>query len=99
MAPNTSRRLWPVISEFLKMPKFKPLELLDQNRGVFGINLGHLWHETERLERMLQAIMELVEDGTLRPVVDREFPFAKANEAHAYIQARKNFGKVVLTVD
>lgn len=96
MAPTTKRRLWPVISEFLKMPTFKPLDLLDKNRGVFGINLGHLWHETERLQRMLHELMKLLDDGTLSPVVDREFPFSAAHEAHAYIQARKNFGKVIL---
>jgi NADPH:quinone reductase-like Zn-dependent oxidoreductase len=45
---------------------------------------------------MLAEIMALVASGTLDPVVDRTFPFAQADEAHAYIQDRKNFGKVLL---
>ena len=97
MAPADKRKLWPIFREFMKMPTFKPLELLDLNRGVFGINLGHLWHEIERLERMFSTLMGLIGDGTLSPVVDREFPFEEASAAHAYIQGRNNFGKVVLT--
>ena len=97
MAPADKRKLWPIVRELVKMPKFKPLELLDLNRGVFGVNLGHLWHEIERLERSFGEVMRLVGDGTLNPVLDKAFPFEQAAEAHAYIQNRKNFGKVVLT--
>jgi NADPH:quinone reductase-like Zn-dependent oxidoreductase len=32
----------------------------------------------------------------LVPVVDRTFPLAEVGAAHAYLQERKNFGKVVL---
>lgn len=34
--------------------------------------------------------------GWVRPHVDRTFPFEQIGEAHAYIEARKNIGKVVL---
>jgi NADPH:quinone reductase-like Zn-dependent oxidoreductase len=36
--------------------------------------------------------------GDLRPVVDRTFPLDRdgAVEAHAYLHARRNLGKVVL---
>jgi NADPH:quinone reductase-like Zn-dependent oxidoreductase len=44
-------------------------------------------------------IVGLVADGTFDPVVDRAFPFARAGDAHAYIQDRGNFGKVLLTPD
>jgi NADPH:quinone reductase-like Zn-dependent oxidoreductase len=70
---------------------------MNANRGVQGVNLGHLWREQARLREALEQIVSLVADGTFAPVVDRAFPFDQAGEAHAWIQDRRNFGKVLLT--
>ena len=80
----------------VQMPLFHPLGLLNKNRGVFGLNLGHLWHEPEKIVEWVQALMEGVQEGWIRPHVDRAFPFEQAGEAHAYIESRRNIGKVVL---
>lgn len=47
----------------------------------------------------LFGILRLVEQGRLEPVVDRVMPLWDAAEAHRLIEARKVFGKIVLTVD
>ena len=78
------------------MPRFHPLGLLNKNRGVFGLNLGHMWHEPEKVVEWVQAIMEGVQEGWISPYVDRAFPFEQAGAAHSYIESRKNIGKVVL---
>jgi NADPH:quinone reductase-like Zn-dependent oxidoreductase len=46
----------------------------------------------------LDRITKLIEDGTIRPVVDRTFPFEQLNEAFAYIETGRAKGKVVLTL-
>ncbi len=49
--------------------------------------------------RALQRhIAPLLERGTVRPVVDRVLPLARAAEAHALVQENETFGKVVLDV-
>lgn len=48
--------------------------------------------------RQLEQITQLIEDGTIRPVVDRTFPFEKLNEAFAYIDTGRAKGKVVVTL-
>lgn len=96
-APGKTRSVLKAISGLIRMPRFSPTKLMDDNRGVFGVNLGHLWEEIDRLHPMLTAITERVEAGDFAPVVDKTFPFDKASEAHTYIQERKNFGKVILT--
>lgn len=80
----------------LGMPWFNPVSLMNQNRSVFGVNLGHLWDEPMKIRAWMKAVLDGVEAGWLRPHVDRVFPLAQVGEAHAYIAARKNIGKVVL---
>jgi NADPH:quinone reductase-like Zn-dependent oxidoreductase len=95
-APKGSRNPLHMLKALLAMPSFKPLALMDKNRGVFGVNLGHLWGETATLRAILDDIMTLVRKKQLEPVVDRAFPFAEAAAAHRFIQERRNFGKVLL---
>jgi NADPH:quinone reductase-like Zn-dependent oxidoreductase len=76
--------------------KFHPLALMNRNRGVFGLNLGHMWDEGEKIASWTVEIVRGIEAGWIRPHVDRAFPFAQVVEAHRYIEARKNIGKVVL---
>jgi NADPH:quinone reductase-like Zn-dependent oxidoreductase len=81
----------------LGMPFFHPLALMNQNRAVFGVNVGHLWHEQEKIRKWAETLLRGVAEGWVRPHVDKSFPFDRAGEAQAYIEARKNIGKVVLT--
>jgi NADPH:quinone reductase-like Zn-dependent oxidoreductase len=97
LAPGSKRSMVSALIGLAKMPTFKPLRLMSQNKGVLGVNLGHLWHRGEEMAAMLEEITELFADGTFMPVVDKAFSFAEAAAAHQYIQDRKNFGKVVLT--
>ncbi|EJZ19882.1 NADP-dependent oxidoreductase (plasmid) [Rhizobium sp. Pop5] len=46
----------------------------------------------------LSRISKLIEDGTIRPVVDRVFAFAKLKEALAYVDTGRAKGKVVVTL-
>lgn len=84
-----------LIKTVLSMPKFGPLSLLDKNRGVFGVNLGHLWHEPEKAAIWMKAILKGVEDGWVQPYVDKTFSLEEAEQAHRYLEERKNIGKVV----
>ena len=46
----------------------------------------------------LRKVIALVEQGKLRPVVDKVFPLAEAAAAHARLEKREQIGKVVLKV-
>jgi NADPH:quinone reductase-like Zn-dependent oxidoreductase len=46
----------------------------------------------------LREITSLIEAGTIRPVVDRTFPFESAGEALAYVETGHAKGKVVVKV-
>lgn len=80
----------------LQTPWFHPFGMLSRNKGVFGLNLGHLWGEGAKVSVWMETLMAGVTDGWVRPHVDRAFSFDEASAAHAYIEARRNTGKVVL---
>lgn len=93
------RRILHVISQIVRVPRFSPLALMDRNRAVAGVNLGHLFGEAEMLRGALDALMELYRAGKIDPVVGATFPFSRAADAHAELEYGKNVGKVVLTPD
>lgn len=80
----------------IQTPRFHPFALLNKNRGVFGLNLGHMWHEPEKVAVWMRDILRGVEEGWVNPYVDRAFSFDEAGAAHRYLEERKNIGKVVL---
>jgi NADPH2:quinone reductase len=45
----------------------------------------------------LDAVLQLVWDGRLKPVVDRVLPLSSAKEAHEILERGEQFGKIVLT--
>ncbi|MCL4684377.1 zinc-binding dehydrogenase [Myxococcota bacterium] len=76
--------------------RWGPLGLMNQNKGVFGVNLGHLWGETERIAGWMETLLEHWRQGVIRPVVAGRFAFERAAEAHHFLQDRRNLGKVLL---
>jgi NADPH:quinone reductase-like Zn-dependent oxidoreductase len=97
IAPGERRSLWRALVTMVRMPAFKPLSLMNRNRGVFGLNLGHLWDERRHLTEGMTLLLGEVAAGRLRPAVARTFPLEQAADAHRFMQSRANIGKVVLT--
>lgn len=87
---------WNLLKTVWQMPFYHPIPLMNKNRGVFGVNLGHLWHETDKARQWMLALLEGIEAGWLRPHVDKTFEFEEVRQAHRYIEDRRNIGKVIL---
>ena len=96
-APGERRHWWRALRAWMQSGSFDPMSLIHRNRGVFGLNLGHLWSERRQVAPLMEMLMEELSAGRIRPVVARTFPLGAAADAHRFIQARQNIGKVVLT--
>jgi NADPH:quinone reductase len=49
-------------------------------------------------ERFRDRWLHLLQNGAIRPVIDRSFPLAEAAAAHRYMEDNRNTGKIMLTV-
>jgi NADPH:quinone reductase-like Zn-dependent oxidoreductase len=90
------RNLVRVVSEIVRAPRWSPMQLMNDNRAVLGLNLGHLIEEAKLIERGLDGVSQLLNSRRIQPTVDEVFPFAQAARAHRRIEERRNIGKVVL---
>lgn len=97
ISASARRNLLRVVWKVLRWPRFTPLALMNDNRTVAGVNLGHLWDAETILRPQIDALLGYARDGRIRPRVDRAFPVGEAAAAHRYIHERKNIGKVVLS--
>jgi NADPH:quinone reductase-like Zn-dependent oxidoreductase len=96
MSSGEKRSLFHMARQALSIPLFSPLGLMDKNRSVSGVNIGHLWDELDLLTEEMNALLDLYKKGVVRPHIDATFPFSEAAAAHRRIQDRKNIGKVLL---
>lgn len=96
-ATGETRNWWKAFSAWRASSRFDPLSLINRNRGVFGLNVGHLWEERAQLTPLMEMLLAELRAGRLRPVVAKTFPLERVADAHRFIQSRQNIGKVVLT--
>jgi NADPH2:quinone reductase len=66
------------------------------NQALTGYFLGAELFFGDRAHQVVAARLGDVAAGTLRVVIDRAFPLADAAAAHAYIESRQAFGRVLL---
>jgi NADPH2:quinone reductase len=69
--------------------------LMMGNQSVTGVFLG-AEIATDRVQRMIAGHLDDVAAGRLKVVIDRTFPLADAAAAHAYLESRQAFGRVLL---
>ncbi|MCB9682492.1 MAG: zinc-binding dehydrogenase [Alphaproteobacteria bacterium] len=98
MSASTQGGAFSFVRTALKIPflQLVPPAIINANKGAFGVNMGRLWDDGDRVRVWMDALLERVVDGRLRPVVHAQVPFDTPAEAHAILHRRENIGKVVL---
>jgi NADPH:quinone reductase-like Zn-dependent oxidoreductase len=80
----------------VRMPRFNLMKQMSESKSVIGLNMLTLWKDRRSLEPWVHPLRELLDDGTIQPVVAGDFSFDRAGEAHRMLSERRNLGKVVL---
>jgi NADPH:quinone reductase-like Zn-dependent oxidoreductase len=90
--PNWFKLAW----DYLRMPRFHPLALVDANKGIIAFNLSYLFEEQTLLSEAMTRMLAEVESGVLRALPVTEFPLAEAGRAHEALQSGTTVGKLAL---
>jgi len=90
------RNVVTALGTVVRMPRFNLIKQMSQSKAVIGLNLLTLWDDAGTLEPWIGPLTEMLQDGTIKPVVAEAFPFDRAPDAHRMIAERRNVGKVVL---
>ena len=96
LSAGEKRSVRRLVGQLARVPLLTPYGLMDRNRTVSGVNLGHLWGRADLLREELAAVLDMWRAGAIRPRVDGVYPFEEAAAAHRRIGERHNIGKVVL---
>jgi NADPH:quinone reductase-like Zn-dependent oxidoreductase len=73
-------------------------EALAKGLTIRGYTLSEVTTDPARLKRGKRFINEGLADGSLKPIIDRVFPFEEIVEAHRYMESNQQIGKIVVTV-
>jgi NADPH2:quinone reductase len=71
------------------------LSEMRMNKSITGVSLTPEFG-SDRVVSMIEGHFRDVARGELRAIVDRSFPLSEAAAAHAYIESRQAFGRVLL---
>lgn len=90
--------LFRLARTYLKTPRFHPLRMTNENRGVLAFNLSYLFDEKELLQEAMTTLMRWLHEGAVRPLAVTSFPFDQVREAHRALESGQTVGKLVLVL-
>jgi NADPH:quinone reductase-like Zn-dependent oxidoreductase len=75
-----------------------PFEIFARDLTIRGLSFPNLMRDDAQLAALKRFVSDGLVEGTLRPTIARTFPFDQIADAHRFIEAGKQIGKVVVTV-
>lgn len=100
MFPKTGGKVnWPkLIKDFLRTPRFNPLNMTSENKSVVTFNLSFLFGREDLFSEGMSDLMKWYKEGKLKAPVVKSFPFDQVGLAHKELESGQTIGKLVLTI-
>ncbi len=92
--PSYPKLAW----DWLRTPRFDPLDMTTRNRSVLAFNLSYLFDEHERLAAGMVKLLEWLDSGAIRAPSVTAFPLERVDDAHRALESGNTTGKLVLTM-
>lgn len=86
-----------LVIDYLKTPRFNPLDLTSDNKSVVGFNLSFLFERKDLLNEAFSDLLKWYEEGKIRIPKIKTYPLEEVGVAHKELESGKTVGKLVLT--
>lgn len=83
-------------SDYLRTPRFNPLDLTNASKSVLAFNLSYLFDRTDILSEGMTDLMTWLRAGEITPPTVTTYPLDRVADAHRDIESGKTIGKLVL---
>ena len=83
----------------LRMPRFNPLSMTTENKGVVAFNLSFLFARTDLLLTAVDDLTAWVEAGAIQVPKVRSFALTDVAQAHQALESGETVGKLVLRTE
>jgi NADPH:quinone reductase-like Zn-dependent oxidoreductase len=94
---GAERPSWPRLAlQYMRTPRFNPLDLINANKAVLGFNLSYLFDRADLLRRGAAAVFGWLDTGAIRPLPVTRFPLAEVAAAHHALESGATVGKLAL---
>jgi len=98
MMPKTGGRpnYLKLARDWLRTPRFNPLDMTTRSRSVLAFNLSYLFERTDILEEGMRDLSRWLREGKFMPLPTKTYALDRVADAHRDIESGKTVGKLVL---
>ncbi|MGB5553655.1 MAG: zinc-binding dehydrogenase, partial [Flavobacteriaceae bacterium] len=94
---NSQKNIFGKLKDLWQFGIYHPVQFLSNSKGIIGVNMLKIAEEKpEKIAQVMQEVIQLQQDGILRPHVGGEYSIDQLAEAHAFLESRKSMGKIVV---
>jgi NADPH:quinone reductase-like Zn-dependent oxidoreductase len=88
---------WPKLAkDFLKTPRFNPLNMSAQNKSLITFNLSFLFERQDLFKEAMDDLLKWYKEGKLRVAAVKTYALDDVATAHKDLESGKTVGKLVL---
>lgn len=91
-SPNWLKIIW----DYIRIPKFNPLNMTTDNHSILAFNLSYLFKKSDLLKQEMERMVTLLVNGDIVLPEITTYPLEKVQEAHKALESGQTVGKLVL---
>ncbi len=100
LSKGRGRLNWPKAAwDYLRTPRFNPLNMTSENHSVLAFNLSFLFDKTNMFSEIMTEVLAWFQEGRLQLPPISSFPMSKVQEAHRALESGQTVGKIILLPD